>query len=208
MFEEYLNWSFAGNTGTDYATALGIFIGTTVFFWLFKKIILVSLQKLAKKTSFQYDDMLVEFLQEIRTPVYLLISLYVSTRFIEISDFLNKAIEYAAVLGLTYYVVKGINRVITHFKEVLIAKREKTESKTDHSLLEAMESVAKATVWIIALLLVLSNLGFDITALIAGLGIGGLAIAIAAQTILADAFAAVSIYFDKPFKVGDFIKVK
>jgi len=60
---------------------------------------------------------------------------------------------------------------------------------------------------VVVILLIVQNLGYDITALIAGLGIGGIAIAFALQGILSDVFASFSIYFDKPFKTGDFIIV-
>jgi len=65
--------------------------------------------------------------------------------------------------------------------------------------------IIKIILWIIGLLLILSNLGINITSLVAGLGIGGIAIALALQNILSDLFSSFAIYFDKPFKVGDFI---
>jgi small-conductance mechanosensitive channel len=63
----------------------------------------------------------------------------------------------------------------------------------------------RGLLWVFAALLILSNLGYDITALMAGLGIGGIAIALALQNVLEDIFSSLSIYFDKPFVVGDFI---
>lgn len=65
--------------------------------------------------------------------------------------------------------------------------------------------IVRAALWSLALLLILDNLGFDITALVAGLGIGGIAIGLAAQNILGDLFASLSIVLDKPFEIGDFI---
>jgi small-conductance mechanosensitive channel len=65
--------------------------------------------------------------------------------------------------------------------------------------------MARAVLWSIALLLILDNLGFDVTALMAGLGIGGIAIGLAAQSILGDLFASLSIVLDKPFEIGDFV---
>jgi small-conductance mechanosensitive channel len=60
-------------------------------------------------------------------------------------------------------------------------------------------------VWAVMLLSILANLGVDITALIASLGVGGIAVALAVQTILSDVFASLSIGFDKPFEIGDFV---
>ena len=205
LFDEYLNWSFAGNTGFDYALAFGIFLFSTIAFWVFKHFILFHLRSLAKKTSTQYDDMIVDFVDGIKPPVYLLLSLYLSSRFLSLDAVVSKGIEYAVVIGLTYYAVKGVHRIISHAKEILVQRRFKEDGHEDTSLLDALEGALKIIVWIIAILLILSNLGVDITALLAGLGIGGLAIAIASQAVLSDIFASLSIYFDKPFKVGDFI---
>src|SRR3546814_18224440 len=67
--------------------------------------------------------------------------------------------------------------------------------------------ILNVVIWIFGLVFLLANLGYDVTAIVAGLGIGGIAIALAAQTILADLFAYFVIFFDRPFEVGDFIVV-
>jgi small-conductance mechanosensitive channel len=67
--------------------------------------------------------------------------------------------------------------------------------------------VMRLVVWTAVLLVLLDNLGVDITALVAGLGVGGIAVALAAQNILGDLFASLSIVLDKPFVVGDFIAI-
>jgi small-conductance mechanosensitive channel len=73
--------------------------------------------------------------------------------------------------------------------------------------LGAIAFLARVALWAVALLLILDNLGVDVTALVAGFGIGGIAVALAVQNILADLFASLSIVLDKPFVVGDFIIV-
>jgi len=73
--------------------------------------------------------------------------------------------------------------------------------------LNILRFVGVAAVWVLALLLLLANLGIDITALVAGLGVGGIAIALAVQNILGDLLASLSIALDKPFKVGDFLAI-
>ncbi len=70
-----------------------------------------------------------------------------------------------------------------------------------------MGVVAKAALWVVFSLLMLQNLGVQVTALITGLGIGGIAIALAVQNVLGDLLASLSIIFDRPFEVGDFVIV-
>ncbi|MEM2131509.1 MAG: mechanosensitive ion channel family protein, partial [Candidatus Woesearchaeota archaeon] len=77
----------------------------------------------------------------------------------------------------------------------------------ESSLLKVMNTLFQGFVWIIAILTALSNLGVNITSLIAGLGVGGIAVAFALQRILEDIFSSFSIYFDKPFEEGDFITI-
>jgi small-conductance mechanosensitive channel len=71
--------------------------------------------------------------------------------------------------------------------------------------LSVIHFLLRVAVWSLALLLIFENLGFDVTALVAGLGIGGVAVALAAQSILGDLFASLAIVLDRPFEVGDFI---
>lgn len=73
------------------------------------------------------------------------------------------------------------------------------------SAISLMQAVTRVTIWSLAMLLILDNVGFDITALIAGLGIGGVAVALALQNVLGDLFSSLAIVLDRPFEVGDFI---
>jgi small-conductance mechanosensitive channel len=82
--------------------------------------------------------------------------------------------------------------------------------ETDPSAITTVQAFRVASVialWIVAVLVAIDNLGFDVTALLAGLGIGGIAVALATQRILGDLFASLSIVVDKPFVVGDTIRV-
>jgi small-conductance mechanosensitive channel len=87
-------------------------------------------------------------------------------------------------------------------------RRQKGEGDRAHlTTLTAIGFLFRLALWVTALLLVLANLGVNITALLAGLGVGGIAVALALQNILGDLFASMSILLDKPFVVGDFISV-
>jgi small-conductance mechanosensitive channel len=87
-------------------------------------------------------------------------------------------------------------------------RRRRTATATDRAVAGSLGIVAfilRVAIWSLVLLVALDNLGIDVTALVAGLGIGGIAVALAAQNVLGDLFASLSIAFDKPFLVGDFL---
>jgi small-conductance mechanosensitive channel len=100
-----------------------------------------------------------------------------------------------------------VHKLIEYFLLKVEEEQRKMYKEVDLSQLNLASDFLKAVVWLIAILLLFSNLGIDITALLTGLGIAGIAVAFAMQNILADIFASFSIYFDKPFRKGDFIVV-
>jgi small-conductance mechanosensitive channel len=111
----------------------------------------------------------------------------------------------------TFYIIIGA-RVISSFLHDIIliyghAFAEKSESDWDDRLIELLELVSKYVVWFAAIILILYMFKVDITPFLAGAGIAGLAIALAAQDIISNFFGGAIITVDKPFKVGDRIKV-
>ena len=95
-------------------------------------------------------------------------------------------------------------RIVIHY---YIAKRFGGDDDKARGAAELLGLIARIALWVLGFLLILSNFGIDITSLIAGLGIGGIAVALALQNILGDLFSSFAIYFDKPFEIGDFIVV-
>lgn len=199
-------YSFAGNTLYEWLTTVVIFLVTYILLKIFKTVVIVKLKKLAKKTETDIDDLVVGILANIGWLFYAVISLYIASRFINIPEVIAKGIAYITLIVVTFYVVKAIQKIIEHISKKVIKKKEE-EKDADTQAIEVLTKITKAVLWIIAFILILSNLGYDITTLVAGLGIGGLAIAFALQNILGDIFASFSIYFDKPFKIGDYIVV-
>ncbi|MEM3408437.1 MAG: mechanosensitive ion channel family protein [Candidatus Micrarchaeia archaeon] len=206
-YEEILKINIFGNTVFDYLVAMGIFLLTWLVIFVIKKIILVQLKEIAKRTKTTLDDKMIEYVNSINIFFYIVLSIYVSTTFLVMPTIIHTLLYYSLLITVAYYVVKFSHKIIEHLFAKIELEQTKRYHETDFSQLHLMRDVVKYIIWFIAILLFLSNLGFDITALIAGLGIGGIAIAFALQNVLADIFASFSIYFDKPFKKGDFIVV-
>ncbi|MFH1447254.1 MAG: mechanosensitive ion channel family protein [Candidatus Micrarchaeota archaeon] len=204
---QMLDFEIAGNTGNQFLLAFIVFVGFTILLKIVKTIILVKLKQLTERTENNLDDLLFTIIQEIPWSFYTLVSIYASLSFLTLNEFIQSAVGYGIIIIFTYYGVKVIQTIIEFSKERVIKERTKSKKTEDVSLIGTLAEVLKISTWVFAFVLLLANFGYDISALIAGLGIGGLAIALAAQNILSDIFASFSIYFDKPFKVGDYVVV-
>jgi len=205
MFNDFLTSVYYGNTGQEYLVAFAILVGLFVFFRLFNYVIIYRLRKVAKKTKTQWDDFVIDFLEGIHWFFYIYLSLYLASLYLKVPEVVANWRNYILILFLGYYVGKGLAKVIEGFVQRQIQKRKKKHKTGNTSMMKVLGSIGKVIVWTIILLMVLSNFGVEITPLIASIGVGGIAVALALQTILGDLFSAFVIYFDKPFEEGDFI---
>ena len=199
--------SFAGNTIGAYVNALLVFFLVYIVLLVFRKSVLKKLRGLAEKTKTDFDDLLIEIVFAVGTPFYLLLSAGIALQFIEYPLWAKSIGYWIALFVIVYSAMKALTRTIDYFFEKIIKKRLEENGTFDISVIKLLGKGLKGILWAVAILLVVQNLGYDITVLIAGLGIGGIAIAFALQGILSDIFASFSIYFDKPFQTGDFIVV-
>lgn len=204
---EILIYSIGNNLVKDYLFALGILVLSIIVLRIVKKIIIFRLKKLTEKTKTELDDLIIKIIEDIGWPAYLVVSLFVAIQFIKVPAFSETGLFYTIIIAATFYAVKSIQKLIDYGTKKIVAKRRKEEKDADTTVIDFLSRLLKWSLWIIAALLILSNLGYNVSTLIAGLGIGGIAIALALQNILSDIFASFSIYFDKPFQVGDFIIV-
>jgi len=188
----------------EYGLSAGIFVATWVVLWTAKKVVIVRLESLSQKTKTDLDDALVSVLNTINPVVLGAASLTFAIRFADVPAIVVTSVSAAFLIALVYQISVGVAQIIDIAVLKAQGKRVDTDKKAAVALLSG---TVKVIIWAIGGLLVLSNLGVDVTSLIAGLGIGGVAIALALQNILSDLFASFSIYFDKPFEVGDFIVV-
>jgi len=199
--------SFVGNTIGAYAMALFVFFLVYIVLLVFRKGVLKKLKGLAEKTKTDFDDLLVEIVSAVGPPLYLLLSAGIALQFIQHPSWVKNIGYWVALFVVVYSAMKALSRVIDYFFAKIIKKRLEEDGTFDLSVIKLLGKGLKGILWAVAILLVVQNLGYDVTALIAGLGIGGIAIAFALQGILSDVFASFSIYFDKPFQTGDFIVV-
>lgn len=202
---QLLSADFGGNLGKDYLVFLGIFILWLIVLKIFKIYILNYLKRLSKKSKTELDDAIIIFIDRINWKFFIFASIYISSKTLELPNAVNKLLNYSLLIVLVYHGVKFLHTIVDYFAKKQIDKTLAQDKEDDTTAIIVLGKIVKISVWLIALLLILSNLGVNITSLVAGLGIGGIAIAFALQNILEDLFSSFTIYFDKPFKKGDFI---
>ncbi len=177
--------------------AAGILV-ITLLRWFVKG----KITDMAQNTESRLDDFAVYCLRHYFIPLLYFIVFYYTLKSFNINETINKIIDKAAFFGITIIVTLFLSRLITFLLNYYIKKEE---NATHSKAVIALKNIIKVILWSIALMLFLDNIGFKITGLITGLGIGGIAVAIAAQALLKDILSYFSIFLDKPFEPGDFI---
>lgn len=198
------NLIILGNSVIDYIGALAVVVIFLAVFQAVQKGLILHLRRLATKTETDLDDTFVEVLRSLSPPFYVFVAAYLSLQTLTLAGWVAATINAVFIIWVTYQVIKAIQIVLNYSVARRLGADDDPGTKT---ALTAIGRLATGALWAIGLLLILSNLGVDITSLVAGLGIGGIAIAFALQNILSDLFSSFAIYFDKPFLIGDFIVV-
>lgn len=207
MIEKIINlnfwqYTFLGNEIKSYAIAIIAFFVFIFAFKLFQALVIHHLKKLAKTTKTDIDDTLIRIVQSLRPPFYSFLAFYLALYFIILMPIVQKLINIVLIVWVTYQVIIGIGILVDY---VIKRARKKEKDKGSQAAIILIGKIVKGILWGIGILLILSNLGVNVTSLVAGLGIGGIAVAFALQNILSDLFSSFAIYFDKPFVPGDFI---
>ncbi len=202
-FKEILNKTYFNNQVLDYLTCLGILIASYLVIKLIKAIVVRQLKKWSKKTVNTVDDFLVVLLEKLMVPFLYCVAFYASLMYLKLPSVLDKALGVGVIAVLTLFAVKLILRVVQYGFTLYWIHTSGSDAL--ESSLKGILKVIKFIIWSIAVIFFLDNLGFEVSTVIAGLGIGGVAIALAAQAVLGDLFSYFSIILDRPFEVGDFI---
>lgn len=193
-----------GNSVKDYFEAILMFLVFLIIFKIFQSLILYRLNKIAQKTKTDIDDTFIKIVKTLRPPFYSFLAFYFAIKFLATEGSADKIISLILTVWVIYQGVIAVQILIDYILRKNIKDKEDAHAK---SAMKLLGNILKGVLWGIAILLFLSNLGVDITSLIAGLGIGGIAVALALQNVLGDLFSSFAIYFDKPFAVGDVIMI-
>lgn len=202
---DVLQQTFLGNTVAAYGIALlSIGVGVAIAH-LLKRIILSRLKRWAKRTITTLDDQLVRLIERPTLWLLYLGSCYVSLQSLTLAPTVSQLLTAIGVIFATLLLLQLVGSVAEYSLRIYgyIHRHQPNIRQSLNALIPAVRVV----LWAVGIVFVLDNLGFDISAVVTGLGIGGVAIALASQGILQDLFSYFSILLDRPFEIGDFIVI-
>jgi small-conductance mechanosensitive channel len=191
----------------------GLILLLTILLWTglkyLKKRLGGKVAAVAARTSAHWDDILARCIEKTHGVFILIVSLYASASIIGADGKALALLYKVFVVGVFFQAALWGNEILSYGLGRYLSRRYgQNDSNFDAlSTYSVINVTAKFVLWTVLFLLLLDNLGVNITALVTGLGIGGIAIALAVQNILGDIFASLTIVMDKPFEVGDFIVV-
>lgn len=200
---DFLETTFYGNTTEDYILALGFIIFGFLLIRIFRKIVLTRAKRWAEGTETNLDNYVVDSIDRFGIPTLYFAILYVGISYLALTERVDNIIRIATTVAITVMVIRFLSTVILLLLRSFVRKRSADEEKVKQ--LDGLMLLVNAIIWIIGILFLFDNMGYNVTTVIAGLGIGGIAVALAAQNILGDLFNYFVIFLDRPFEIGDFI---
>lgn len=203
----FLETPLWNNTLRQWLIAAGVGVAAFLFMKVVLRLICNRLESISKRTLAVWDDVVVHALRRTSHLFLLVLAIFAASSFLVLPGRGARAVALAALLAFLVqagiWITSGLGFWLDRYGE---RQRERGDFSSATTV-TAVVFAAKLLAWILVFLVAFDNFGIDVTALIAGLGIGGIAIALAMQNILKDLFASLSIVLDKPFVIGDFMVV-
>ncbi len=196
----------SGNTWTHYAIAALITLLAIIMRRVVATLIFAAIKKLTERTETTLDDKLFAALEGVVKALIIVIGAVASLKVLKFSETADRTLGYAYTAAFSFVIFWGFlrcfNTVLDHLQDVA--------KKRDLGVAPFMPWIKKsllAIVFVFGVLMIAQSLGADVKAFLAGLGIGGLAFALAAQDTIANLFGSVVVAIDQPFKIGEFVRI-
>lgn len=203
----FFDTTIYGNTLHQWCVALLYLIGAFTIakttFWFIRKFV----KRLASKTKTRLDDILVNMFEEPFVFAIVLFGSYLAINHLTLPDVItawaSKIYTFLVIINVTWFIARTVTSLMDNYLRPKMQQSNSMDKQVYPILYKMMASI----IWGIGVVMALNNAGYDITAMIAGLGIGGLALAMAAQDSVSNFFGGFTIFTDHPFKVGDRITI-
>ena len=198
---EFINYNYS----TKIITSLIVFLFFLFLRKVFSKYIIKILNKLSKKTSSEIDDKLIESFKKPLSGIFVVIGLLIAIYILPVSTEIKATVYVLSRSIIIILIAWGIYNFLDTSSILFFGIQKRAGFDLNQAVAPFVSKLLKAVLMTLAGVLVISELGYDISGFIAGLGLGGLAFALAAQDTAANIFGGIIILFDKPFTVGDWV---
>ncbi len=205
LLNGFLQRAYLDNTVSAYLVALVVLLAGVIAARLVARIGLGALDRLSRRTQTQLDDLAVRLIKKNGVPLLYFVATYLAVASLRLAPGFARALGFVTIAITTFFTLRTVLGVASYLLEHYI-KRENGNDQRAKSLM-ALMPVLSVLVWGVAIVFLLDNMGLRVSAVVASLGIGGIAVALAAQSMLRDFFSHVLILLDRPFELGDFIIV-
>ena len=203
----FLQKLFINNKVEDWLYALGIALAAIVVarmvYWAIEKYV----KKLTEKTQTKIDDILINTIEKPMVAASGLAGVWFGVNYLSFSESVDHWINsfFAVLITLVgaWLITRLFDSLVDEYLAPILAN---TETDLDDVLLPIVRRGVKVIIWVMAVIMALDNAGYDITTVLAGLGVGGLALALAAQDSAKNIFGVFTVFTDTPFKPGERIK--
>lgn len=207
-YNEVVELVYWGNTVRAYLSSLLILVLSLIVIQIAKYIFVKRLKKLSRKTKNNIDDFIIDTVDGIPAWVLFIIAFYIAAQKLVFPAIVHQILDYTLMIVLTIQAVLIVQRIIKYALKSYARAASRSDNITiNKTIVNYVQRIVGMALWAVALVLILANLGYDVTSLIAGLGIGGVALALASQKVLENLINSLTIVFEQPFKEGDFIVV-
>jgi small-conductance mechanosensitive channel len=195
---------FQGNTLLAWTVALAIALGVAFALRLVQGFLVARVLRSASTTRTRLDDVFLDVVRATSPWFHLTAGMLVGQGAVELEPGAHSVLRALAAVVIGYQFGRWAQTAVVQGVSIWASTREGGQSAT---LAAGLRFLGRLVIWSVVVLAILSNLGIELSAIIAGLGVGGVAAALAVQSTLGDLIAGVSMYFDRPFDIGDFIIV-
>lgn len=201
---EFLNDEFLGNPVQSWLVAAAIAAGTWLALLMVRRVATRWVGRLVKLTGVIWDDVLAALIPKTHGLFLLGLAVLLGARWLELQQTSRGFVrDVVIILGLLQ-LGRWATCVVTLFVDEQ-RERRRSEDPASVTTIGVLGFLARVLIWVVVAMLVLANAGVEIGPLVAGMGVGGIAVALAVQTVLKDLLASLSIMLDKPFIIGDFL---
>lgn len=204
-----LSREWLGMDAAQWLVVLAMWAGIAFTLYGLYRLLAWRMAAFAARTETYVDDIAAEVFKRTRLYFLVALALYLAVLVLPVAERAGEVVQWAgriAFLALLLQTIRWGNSLISLWVEGY-RERKLQQNASAVTMVQAMGFLGRLVLWIVVALLALDNFGVEITALVASLGIGGIAVALAVQSLFADLLASLSIVFDKPFVVGDFLIV-